>query len=906
MAITSAQQSTLFKVFTGMFGAAPGGYYEELVSLTTANGPKGMASILANSNLFKSLYPTSVGVPSEFADAFLTNLLGASFKTANAANFESDKAWLASQIIAQGVGNAVFDYLVILDGTTNATYASAKTAWTDKVTNATTYTLTNAGSSKDITTLTNATTSAGTAVGQTFTLTEGVDTLVGTDKGDVFNATHKTGTLVLGGLDTIDGGAGKDTLNIADTLTTSATAGGFVLPAGMKITNVETLNVTTNGSLGDDASAATAFDISGITGLTSFIGTSAGDSSTTNDTSIKAAGTTDVTLTVAAAQDVTVNGGKTVSITGGNKATVTDAAGATGTTLTAVTLNNVGSVGSQTSVLTGNGIASVTLSGSQVDGGAANTITVTNATVDHALTINAAGTGYDSAATPVQVSTVVTDTAATSLTINTSAKSAINASGSTLVKTVTLTGAGELDLTAMGAATTTINGSAATGALLLNTLNAATVNVSTGSGNDKFTATTTNKLTIDTGAGNDIVTLSGALVAGSTIKLGAGNDTLLGGTAVLASTATAITSIDGGDGIDSVASTLINAGNAAKFVNFETISIGNATVDAALLTASTITGLSIDGATGTGVLQNVTQAQSLTVNADNIGTSTLTFTGVTGTADAYAITFNATTTGTTASPTAIAAGTVIVNGIENVTIHSNAAAGVAQNSITLTDSTLQTLSIDGSQDLTVAFAGTNGTVVSSVGGVSSIDGSAATGKLDIDVANVTAATVGLSVKGGSAVDTLTTKAEQSATLTGNGGNDIFEVAATASNVTAGAGATEAAMVAGTYYNTTITDFTKGDTIVFKAATGTTTFNPTKVDVSTATNLATALDLAAATNVGANNANFTWFNYGGNTYIVQDLNTNTTLAATDVVVKLNGVYDFSTGATVSAAEVFSWA
>ena len=104
--------------------------------------------------------------------------------------------------------------------------------------------------------------------------------------------------------------------------------------------------------------------------------------------------------------------------------------------------------------------------------------------------------------------------------------------------------------------------------------------------------------------------------------------------------------------------------------------------------------------------------------------------------------------------------------------------------------------------------------------------------------------------------------------------------------------------------TTITDFVKGETIEFKGASGTSTFTSTKLDVSAATTLAAALDLAAATNVSANDAAVKWFQFGGDTYVVQDLSTNTALAATDVVVKLVGAQDLST-ATLSGTEVLTW-
>lgn len=287
----------------------------------------------------------------------------------------------------------------------------------------------------------------------------------------------------------------------------------------------------------------------------------------------------------------------------------------------------------------------------------------------------------------------------------------------------------------------------------------------------------------------------------------------------------------------------------------------------------------------------MTQSQGLTVKANNGGTSaTLTFTGVTGTADAYSIGFNATTTGTAASPTTIDAKIIGIEGIENVTINSAAAAGVVTNAVALKGTTGRTVTITGDQALNLTFDTAFGNTTAPKTGVSSIDGSAASGKLGINLANVVAATAGLAVKGGSAVDTITTIASQATTLTGNGGKDSFVVAATI------AGTTDAA----TAYITTITDFTKGDTITF-ADVGDSAFTTTAVDVSAAVSLDAAVDLAVAGTSGNTDAEVKWFVYGGNTYITVDGSASTSLAATaDQIIKLSGVLDLSTSTMTTAA------
>jgi hypothetical protein len=722
----------------------------------------------------------------------------------------------------------------------------------------------------------------------TGSLTTSVDNIAGTSGDDTVNASHTATANVLGGLDVVDGAAGTDTLNIADTVT--AAGADFALPSGFTVKNVENISVTTNGAIGTAGGAA--FDVSGMTGLTKATLIAAG-AGTVTGSKVKAAATTDVALTVTGTNTTQVDGGKTVAITGGGTATVNDAAGATGTTLTAVTLTNVGTAGGVTSVLTGNGIASVTLAGI---GAASNTVTVANATVGHALTINAAGTGYTTAAATTAAATAVTDTAATSLTINTSAKSAVNASGSTAVKTVTLTGAGALNLTAMGATTTSIDGSAATGGLTLNTLNAAVVTLKTGSGNDKGTLSATTKATVDTGAGNDSLTLAAALAAGSTVALGAGNDTLLGTTVVAASTTTAITTIDGGDGIDAVALTLLNAGNAAQFKNFESIELAGSTgktFDTSLISGVTeLRASDNNGGVGLVTLQNVAAGAGLTVNVTGQNTAdntTIQVTGAsTGTADAFTVTFAGDASATTA-PTAanVNTGTLTLAGIETVNIVSGGAANTWNKVQALVDNNAQKVVITGDKNLDFTFTAQSLVGTATTLALQSIDGSAATGKLAITTGNQTG-----TVLGGTAADTITV-GNQGMTLTGGAGADNF-VVANALYAASSNGATTPFTPASAAV-TTITDLASGDKITLVDK-GTETFAATKLNVSAAQNLTDALNIAAAGD-GSTNGAVSWFQYGGNTYLVEDNTAGATIAVTDVVVKLTGLLDLSTATGV---------
>lgn len=86
-----------------------------------------------------------------------------------------------------------------------------------------------------------------------FTLTTGVDTgtaFAGTAGNDTFNATGTTFTA----LDTIDGGTGVNTFNLVDANGNF----GSGMPALSKVTNMQTVNVTTVATLGNVTSAGTA------------------------------------------------------------------------------------------------------------------------------------------------------------------------------------------------------------------------------------------------------------------------------------------------------------------------------------------------------------------------------------------------------------------------------------------------------------------------------------------------------------------------------------------------------------------------------------------------------------------------------------------------------------------------
>ena len=732
--------------------------------------------------------------------------------------------------------------------------------------------------------------------GETFTLTTGVDNLVGTAGDDVFSAVNdEADKPVLGAFDSIDGGAGNDTLNITDTAT--AAAGEFSFPADFSMKSVENVTIATTGAINIDLSANA--DVVSIKG----------DARGSETSTVKASGNTDVALTVAKTAEATVNGGKAVSVTagtgatsvtgdsltsvtikGGGAATIDNTAADTmhtsakGTTLTSVVLDGVDG----SSTIKGEGLTDVTVKGVT---NTSSTVTITNAKEDHSLTVHVDGTGYTAGGTEAQ--TTFADAKATSMTVEASGeKSSLSLSGSNALENLTITGDAALKLKADAlAALKAINGSAANGALTLGALNKATVDVQTGSGNDSFTIKATDKVTVDAGAGNDVVTLGAAIAAGSSIDLGAGDDTLLSASgSVAASTKDATTVIDGGDGFDSVSASLINAGNAAQFHNFEALDLtANVTgFDFALLTNSAIEALTLSGNNEAASIKNVAAGVDLRVSGNNGNMTTIIVKdAASGDADAFSVTLNETAD-------AVATAKLTVNGIENLTVEATG-AGDGDNRLQVTDNALQTLTISGSQNLALTFADTNGTNGAEGGAVNLIDGSAATGDLDINTANVTADTkLGLTVKTGSGDDTISLAGK--ATVDAGAGDDTIISSAKGGTFAGGDGKDtfDVRLAKGSDNMVTITDFVAGTDKLTFVNQGDETF--AKANVSSAQSLEAALNAAAAGNGSVNGA-LSWFQYGGNTYIVQDLSSQSDFQSGDIVVKLVGEHDLS-GMTVA--------
>ncbi len=181
-----------------------------------------------------------------------------------------------------------------------------------------------------------------------------------------------------------------------------------------------------------------------------------------------------------------------------------------------------------------------------------------------------------------------------------------------------------------------------------------------------------------------------------------------------------------------------------------------------------------------------------------------------------------------------------------------------------------------------------------VAGVRLIDGSGSGGVLGI-----TAGT-GVTVKGGAADDLLNARGAN-AVLQGGAGNDILKVygvAASAVILTGGAGEDKFDVsefrAANAGAAATIMDLAKGERIAFatSASADFVSSRVTLIDEATFDNY--AAEAARAADAKAASHGIAWFQYRGNTFIVQDIDGNGNFdGGVDIIVRLTGLVDLST-------------
>jgi len=255
--------------------------------------------------------------------------------------------WVAAQLTAAGSTAAakgaklvsmLNDYSQM---TADATYGASATAFNAKAAAALTLsqTLNSKGglfANADVVAITN----------DTFTLTAGTDASVGGKGNDTFTAPFVNSANTFTALDAVDGGEGTDTLNVSFN-------GAFTTPGGIKISNVENVNIsaTTNVTLDTRGN---------FTGMKNLVTTGAGAMTVTTGADVVA----NVTNSTPASSTTVFDGGSalTLSVTGSAGAADTVTVGATtpvkGVATISLTTGTAAAAGS-TIALTGGSIVDV-------------------------------------------------------------------------------------------------------------------------------------------------------------------------------------------------------------------------------------------------------------------------------------------------------------------------------------------------------------------------------------------------------------------------------------------------------------------------------------------------------------------------------------------------------------------
>lgn len=728
---------------------------------------------------------------------------------------------------------------------------------------------------------------AATKVSNTDVVTQGAVTVTGTSATKTVNVTQDAAVAAVVAVVAVE--AVKQT----EVVTFAAVASGVtVVVDGLSFTASKALTAAQVAEAFAGLAASDKQDAGGPTANGFYTG------SLSADWTSGAASGSSVTFTAAAAAATNIAAPAVVGI--GIATVVAGAAGVAGAT--AVT----GVAGAQNGavVIKDGGTASIT--DITVDGYSANAILGSGGQLNALanLTLKNAASGI---ATLTSTSTTLNVTldnvnagvnlggSVTNLTVNTSGKASTGAITADAAQTITINAEAALSgaSTFTAAKTITVKGSATvnlTGAIT-DAVTLTTIDASGNTGGVTAVLGASNVVAFTGGAGADSLTLGAAAVS-KNIDMGAGDDTLVLSANTSSATITA-TTVNGGDGVDTLsmgyADAVANSANQnfdAKVTGFERLTINNVvgadddsvdttyTVNLANLAYNYVTvngtysdaGPEVDTLALTGMAANGTVAFGSQSTAGS--NYTVALADATGSADVINYVVGA----------SITSGTVTTNAVETFNISS---VGVA-SALQANGDAVTSIIVSGSAGLTLTSTATTTTVTT-------VDASAMTAGSFVYTAN-NGTTV---VTGGAGNDKLTA-AGSGDTLIGGAGNDTLK-GADLTILTGGAGNDTFVMNKPTNVNTysSITDLSTGDiislgatSVVFQAAG--VTLAPTAVFQDYAN--------AAANLLGTDGDDATWFQFGGNTYIVQSGDTtagNDFVNGSDSIIQIVGTVDLST-------------
>lgn len=751
--ITTEQRAELVALFTAMFKAAPGANYlsQMVASREAGQTLSQIAAQLATKPEFATVYP-GFQTAQEFADALVGNMLASDIPA-------SAKTWATNWVVtnvAAGKSRAqvITEAVLGIRGTTNPNYASSQTLLANKVDVASYYSITKGLSDPDLVDLqsvilpvtTSATTvtaakavidgQASVATGKPFSFGINQDALVGTDGNDTFTALVVTDP--------------SDATKFVDTIQSVDTASGGLGTDTLIATLNNGTNTATPGLTGiENAELRSTVDGSGLT-----------FSATTGLQQIKVAassGTTKLLGVGGISSLIVANQAKNVSISG-----------QTATTL-ALTLDTVAT-------------------GTVIDLG--ETVAASKAT-----TLNIVSKGSD-----VEVKDTQGTDVATTVTVDATGTNKLNLSDGKNIATLTVTGAGSLDVSATDLVKVATLTAGDGGITFKNGAATATLTATTGAGKDSLSILGSKTGTISVGGGNDTVaSLTDGLLATSVIDLGAGDDSL-----TLAADPAGGVTLSGGEGSDSLGMAAaqyatisgFSATNLGKITGFEVLSItGAALADATNLDLSKIAGITsaqILGVVTTkaATISNVGANSSVVLKGDlatNDGALTVSLKDATGTADVLNLTLNQSITqnndGTVDTFASDVAG-LTLTGIETVNVTSTGTLSAAvtagnktdtaTNLLKITDNDLVTLNIAGDQGFSFTSAAGMTKLVTVNAGTSTgatFTGGAESGNVIDLTAHVGVASAGVTVTGSSKID-LITGSDNADTITAGAGADV--------------------------------------------------------------------------------------------------------------------------------------
>ncbi|HZW13790.1 MAG TPA: DUF4214 domain-containing protein [Noviherbaspirillum sp.] len=327
MAITTQMRTYVANLYVALFGRAPErdglGYWVQ--QLDAGKTVAQVAQEMYNTEPARANYPTFL-TNEEIITKFYKNVLGRT-DAQIAADSDGIGYWTAKLVAGKTQGEVISEMITAVtsftgtgDDALSVAARDSKALFNNKVAVSLYYAVDLGGNdvskastiltgvTKDAASVEAAKTGASSSVGQTYTLTKGINEFTGGTGNDTFDATEdSTATATFSNLDKLDGGNGTDTLKIVQAAAVDTTA-----VTGVTIANIENVSITSGAGVTANSSSWV-----GATNLT----ISSGD-----DVTATAAATTDVTIAAsalsgAAGNEVTVNGGKSVTITAADTST---------------------------------------------------------------------------------------------------------------------------------------------------------------------------------------------------------------------------------------------------------------------------------------------------------------------------------------------------------------------------------------------------------------------------------------------------------------------------------------------------------------------------------------------------------------------------------------------------------